>query len=403
MINAGGGFEEGYTYDAYGKVTIYSYAVGDTDLDRDVDGIDNTVFSSCYNKSGNPPRANGCDLFYMDYDFDGDVGGIDFTAFATNYGGGGVPPADITASSVGNPYFFTGRPMHPVNDGDLQVQDNRNRTYLPDEGRWLQRDPIGITDGNSRIEYVGNLEPFLLGQMLAIEQYTDGMNLYAYAKSNPLVYFDPWGLISQQGCAGPWSSASGVFFQIRNLRDTFKNWANYDRKQGQNLLKRFQSGAISRADYEKRYNELLDRFAWNTQMANKLNSRAKAAFETAQIGRWMAQEGCGCKDIQMASVAVNNGSNMAKAMKTFNKIPSGKGVHDIAIWIVNNLPSSPNTGIWANLNSVAKKNLMRQTIHCCTGKFHDFLVNPPTKGSDLYEGTPNLDTFSNSTPKNKEL
>jgi len=71
------------------------------------------------------------------------------------------------SSSYDNPYYFTGRRLDTLDNGDLTLQHNRHRTYDPETGRWLTHDPIS---------------------------YDDGMNLYQYARSRPLVLGDPLGL-----------------------------------------------------------------------------------------------------------------------------------------------------------------------------------------------------------------
>jgi len=66
----------------------------------------------------------------------------------------------------GNPYLFTGRRVDILDDGSLITQYNRNRYYDYYTGRWLTHDALG---------------------------YADGMNLYEYVLSNPLVFVDPDG------------------------------------------------------------------------------------------------------------------------------------------------------------------------------------------------------------------
>jgi len=70
----------------------------DDDCDNDVDGLDFSVFASCFNKAGNPPRALGCDATAqanMDFDNDGDVDGIDFGVFASCFNKAGNPPRTL--------------------------------------------------------------------------------------------------------------------------------------------------------------------------------------------------------------------------------------------------------------------------------------------------------------------
>ena len=69
----------------------------------------------------------------------------------------------ISQSTVGNPYMFTGRRY----DDETGLYYYRARYYSPNIGRFLQHDPLG---------------------------YVDGMNLYTYCKANPVNYIDPLGL-----------------------------------------------------------------------------------------------------------------------------------------------------------------------------------------------------------------
>jgi RHS repeat-associated protein len=70
--------------------------------------------------------------------------------------------------------LFTGRRVDILDEGSLKIQYNRNRYYDYYTGRWTTHDPIG---------------------------YIDGVNLYGYAASNPLVFIDSFGL--QKNCCNP--------------------------------------------------------------------------------------------------------------------------------------------------------------------------------------------------------
>ena len=74
-------------------------------------------------------------------------------------------------SVSGNPYLFAGYHY----DAETELYHTLRRTYDPETGRWLQIDPIG---------------------------YADGMNLYGYVRSNPVTYFDPFGLSCVGGACG---------------------------------------------------------------------------------------------------------------------------------------------------------------------------------------------------------
>ncbi len=76
--------------------------------------------------------------------------------------------ADRASSDYNWEYRFTGRRLDPITG----LQINRNRYYHNGIGRWVNRDPIG---------------------------YTDGWNLYGYALCQPITVVDPQGLYSYCG------------------------------------------------------------------------------------------------------------------------------------------------------------------------------------------------------------
>jgi len=80
-------------------------------------------------------------------------------------------------SNYGNPYLFTGRRVDILDNCSLKIQYNRNRYYDYYTGRWLTHDPLA---------------------------YVDGMNLYEYVRSNPVVFVDPDGqaVVTVAVCGG---------------------------------------------------------------------------------------------------------------------------------------------------------------------------------------------------------
>ena len=101
-----------------------------------VDSGDTALVSWAYSGSGNPtidPKA--------DYDLDGDVDNDDLLALSQALTGSGTPPASLRVSGLGNPYFFTGRRLHLLEDVGVeggnpnrQLQYNRARHYHPGAG-----------------------------------------------------------------------------------------------------------------------------------------------------------------------------------------------------------------------------------------------------------------------------
>ena len=112
LSNASGNLVEYYTYDVFGKCTVYtSY------------GVDETWFTS-----DDTPNGTG-------------------------------------TSDVGNPYLFTARRL----DEETTLYHYRARAYNPTLGRFLQPDPIGYGDGLNLYTYVGNrplvyVDPFGLSK-----------------------------------------------------------------------------------------------------------------------------------------------------------------------------------------------------------------------------------------------
>ena len=66
-------------------------------------------------------------------------------------------------STIGNRYLFQGREY----DSETGLYNFRARWYMPEIGRWISKDPIGISGG---------------------------LNLYIFCENNPISFIDPLGL-----------------------------------------------------------------------------------------------------------------------------------------------------------------------------------------------------------------
>lgn len=107
---------------------------------------------------------------------------------------GGNP---VQQSGFGNIWTFAGRQW----DVETGLMHNRNRTYSAELGRFLQRDPAG---------------------------YVDGMNLYAYAGNNPLLFSDPYGLYRWSHGALDSRVGDWIFQQYGQAREMERQRREYE-------------------------------------------------------------------------------------------------------------------------------------------------------------------------------
>ena len=87
------------------------------------------------------------------------------------------------ASQYGNPYMFTGRHMDSLDSNNLRLGYNRIRYFDYYTGRWLSHDPLGIMP-NAIKPNVFRIR----------NQYKDGLNIYQYVASKPILKYDSYGL-----------------------------------------------------------------------------------------------------------------------------------------------------------------------------------------------------------------
>ena len=167
---------ERYYYSPYGEVEVVAETYfGDYDGDGDVDAddADDLCTSGCTCEF-TASVSGDCRVF--DFDCDGDLDETDQDTLRTLYQG---LSADLqnrripstTFSPAGNPFTHQGL----IFDVEIGSYQNRARQYNPRLKRFMQRDPLTTL----RWAAVG---------------YRDGMNLYQYVCSDPLIWVDPTGM-----------------------------------------------------------------------------------------------------------------------------------------------------------------------------------------------------------------
>lgn len=95
-----------------------------------------------------------------------------------------------STSNYSNPYFFTGRRLDTLDSGSCEPMHYRHRAYDTHSGRFMQQDPLG---------------------------YIDGMNLYEYVKSNSVINYDAYGLMSAD--SAEWGEICDKYCETKGCYD----------------------------------------------------------------------------------------------------------------------------------------------------------------------------------------
>jgi RHS repeat-associated protein len=156
-------------YSSYG--VPFGLPAGDADSDGDVDSSDLTQIQSWIDAPAYDVRG--------DLDLDGDVDATDKTTASGNQGksGWGV------LSNVGNRKGYAGYELDDAIADAYRNYHVRNRVFNADLGRWTRRDPLG---------------------------YIDGVGLYHYTRSNPVVSVDSYGT----QCSGEICTATFLYCRV---------------------------------------------------------------------------------------------------------------------------------------------------------------------------------------------
>ncbi len=130
--------------------------------------------------------------------------------------------------SSGNPYYFTGQPLDLI--VGKQLYHYRARFYDPLNGRFFQRDQLGISE-RIDFEYFYNGTPVWLRNRSASSVYASGFDLYEYVSSMPTGLVDPTGYMPPGSePPGMWyACCDGVKYNMRT--QTCCNKVVYDRQK----------------------------------------------------------------------------------------------------------------------------------------------------------------------------
>lgn len=151
IVDNAGEMYEWVKYSAYG--VPFGLPGADADSDGDCDSGDVAQLQTWISSSAYDIRG--------DVDLDGDVDSGDVSAVQSRLVGGSLGHGAV--STIGNFVAWAGRPLAPFG----LVVDVRRRHFALNRGAWISRDPIGMGDG---------------------------VSLYQYGRSRPLIAMDPQGL-----------------------------------------------------------------------------------------------------------------------------------------------------------------------------------------------------------------
>ncbi len=164
MTDLAGRVAERYVLTPYGEVTVHQETgYGDLDGDADVDSTDKgTVGVTCTGTVGGACRI---------LDFDGDYDSTDATKFDALPSGLRRSPGR-GLSGLAQVFAHQGLPL----DGEVGSYQNRARHYQSVLRRFIQRDAM-LFDSD----------------LIAENNYVDGLSLYIYLISSPVGSVDPTG------------------------------------------------------------------------------------------------------------------------------------------------------------------------------------------------------------------
>jgi RHS repeat-associated protein len=115
-------------------------------------------------------------------------------------------------------------------DEDFAIYHNRNRTYMPEYGRFAQRDPHAMGGPIAfSLASGGQSVSFATPDIDLRSHLRDGHNTYQYLMSSPSLHFDPLGLFVGFLIPGPGDFITGMLeslvYEYANRLDFDVEWA----------------------------------------------------------------------------------------------------------------------------------------------------------------------------------
>jgi len=160
LLDDQAGLLERVRYSAYGVAKQHSVAQGDVNGDGVTNNTDlNALLSASGKYLSNPGDAYNADA---DFNADGVVNFSDQNTVLSGWGKAGAPAGQV--SQHYNIVGYAGYLFDPATEMSLA----RFRWYDPEQGRWVNRDYV---------------------------QYFDGMSMYEYVSSRPVIFTDTYGTV----------------------------------------------------------------------------------------------------------------------------------------------------------------------------------------------------------------
>jgi RHS repeat-associated protein len=136
-------------YTSYG--TAQAFAAADVNRDGVVNSTDSADWADLYSE------ASSGAAIPVDFDYDGssfnpddnDAFNAAYSA-ASGWSNGGAGVGGGRLSRIGNRKGYAGYEF----DHSVEAYHVRHRVYVPEIGRWNNRDPLGYQDGSSQLQYI---------------------------------------------------------------------------------------------------------------------------------------------------------------------------------------------------------------------------------------------------------